>query len=304
MFRLVIMSGRSGSGKTSALNILEDIGFTCIDNLPATLLPKLVEDLNSEITKNHTQLDLTIEDSSRSKTYDKQLALGIDARNIAGDLNELPNIVKKIQSNGIEVSIIFLQARRSDLIRRYSETRRKHPLTSKDIGLAEAIDLEEKILTPVSEIANRKIDTSGLSLHQLKDLVKNTVAPDQDQHMSILFESFGFKHGLPEASDFIFDVRCLPNPYWKQNLRIQTGNDHGVIEFLESQTDVASMLADLIGFLTRWIPKFQGNNRSYLTISVGCTGGQHRSVYIANRLHEHFSTQHPLVQVVHKELSV
>jgi UPF0042 nucleotide-binding protein len=287
MPRLVVVSGRSGSGKTSALNILEDVGFDCIDNLPPSLLPDLIKQLNSERINE-----------------DLRLAVGIDARNLVGDLNKLPDILAGLEASGIEVSVIFLQARRSDLIRRYSETRRKHPLSNETVSLPEAIDLEAKILSPILNISDRNIDTSGLSLHQLRDLVKNTIVPNSPEHMAILFESFGFKKGLPDASDFIFDVRCLPNPYWKQELRSLTGYDEDVIEFLESQVDVAAMLSDIIGFLTRWIPKFQANNRSYLTISIGCTGGQHRSVYIANRLQEYFLKEHSLVQVVHKELSV
>lgn len=287
MPRLVVVSGRSGSGKTSALNILEDVGFDCIDNLPPSLLPDLIKQLNSE----------GINEGLR-------LAVGIDARNLVGDLNKLPNILAGLEASGIEVSVIFLQARRSDLIRRYSETRRKHPLSNETVSLPEAIDLEAKILSPILNISDRNIDTSGLSLHQLRDLVKNTIVPNNPEHMAILFESFGFKKGLPDVSDFIFDVRCLPNPYWKQELRSLTGYDESVIEFLESQVDVAAMLSDIIGFLTRWIPKFQANNRSYLTISIGCTGGQHRSVYIANRLQEYFAKEQSLVQVVHKELSV
>ena len=286
MPRLVVVSGRSGSGKTSALNILEDVGFDCIDNLPPSLLPDLIKQLNSERINE-----------------DLRLAVGIDARNLVGDLNKLPDSLAGLEASGIEVSVIFLQARRSDLIRRYSETRRKHPLSNETVSLPEAIDLEAKILSPILNISDRNIDTSGLSLHQLRDLVKNTIVPNSPEHMAILFESFGFKKGLPDASDFIFDVRCLPNPYWKQELRSLTGYDEDVIEFLESQVDVAAMLSDIIGFLTRWIPKFQANNRSYLTISIGCTGGQHRSVYIANRLQEYFSKEHSLVQVVHKELS-
>ena len=286
MPRLVVVSGRSGSGKTSALNILEDVGFDCIDNLPPSLLPDLIKQLNSERIND-----------------DLRLAVGIDARNLVGDLNKLPDILAGLEASGIEVSVIFLQARRNDLIRRYSETRRKHPLSSGTVSLPEAFDLEAKILSPILNISDRNIDTSGLSLHQLRDLVKNTIVPNSPGHMAILFESFGFKKGLPDASDFIFDVRCLPNPYWKQELRSLTGYDEDVIEFLESQVDVAAMLSDIIGFLTRWIPKFQANNRSYLTISIGCTGGQHRSVYIANRLQEYFSKEHSLVQVVHKELS-
>lgn len=282
--RLVIISGHSGSGKTSALNILEDVGFTCIDNLPASLLQNLITQLNNN---NHEELNI---------------AVGIDARNLVGDLNKIPEILQIIEADGVSVSVVFLYARRSDLLRRYSETRRRHPLSSETIGLKEAIDLEKKLLSPISDIADRSIDTSRLTLHQLRDLVKNTIVPNNPQHMSILFESFGFKRGVPSDSDFVFDVRCLPNPYWKQQLKNQTGNDEGVIQFLEGQVEVASMLADIIGFLTRWIPQFQQNNRSYLTISIGCTGGQHRSVYLANRLYEHFSTQHPFVQVVHKEL--
>lgn len=284
--RLVIISGRSGSGKTSALNILEDVGFTCIDNLPAGLLPNLITQLETQ--SNPGQLNL---------------AVGIDARNLVGDLGKIPDILNNIASGGVDVNVIFLNAKNSDLLRRYSETRRKHPLSSDAVSLKEAIELEKTMLAPIHGIADRSIDTSGLSLHQLRDLVKSIVVPGNPDHMSVLFESFGFKKGIPTDSDFIFDVRCLPNPYWKQELRSQTGLDPGVIEFLESQVEVASMLADIIGFLTRWIPSFQANNRSYLTISIGCTGGQHRSVYFANRLCEHFSKEYPLVKVIHKELS-
>jgi len=285
--RLVVISGRSGSGKSSALNILEDVGFTCIDNLPAGLLPELIAQLKSE---------------SNSMT-DLKIAVGIDARNLVGDLNKIPQILQQIAGTGVDVSVIFLAAHSADLLRRYSETRRKHPLSSDHINLKEAINLEKDMLAPISDIADRVLDTSGLSLHQLRDLVKNTVVPHSVQHMSILFQSFGFKRGTPEDTDFIFDVRCLPNPHWKRELRAKTGRDPEVIEFLEAQVDVASMLADIIGYLTRWIPKFQSNNRSYLTVAIGCTGGQHRSVYMANRLCEHFSKEQPYVQVVHKELA-
>ena len=284
--RLVVVSGRSGSGKTSALNVLEDAGFTCIDNLPTSLLPELINQIN--IYSNIRQL---------------KLAVGIDARNLTGDLTSIPSTLRLIEKIGVKVDVIFLQAQPSDLLRRYSETRRKHPLSTDSIGLKEAIGLEKELLSPIADIADRIVDTSGLSLHQLRDLIKNTVVPDNQQTMSILFQSFGFKQGTPNDADFVFDVRCLPNPYWKAELRALTGNDSGVIEFLESQVDVASMLADIIGYLTRWIPKFQANNRSYLTISVGCTGGQHRSVYMANRLYEHFSNEYQFVQVIHKELA-
>jgi UPF0042 nucleotide-binding protein len=283
--RLIVISGHSGSGKTSALNILEDVGFTCVDNLPSSLLPELINQLKEQ-----------------TRDPELKLAVGIDARNLMGDLTKIPKILSTIENLGVQVDVIFLKAQRTDLIRRYSETRRKHPLSSDTVGLKEAIDLEENIISPMAKVASLTVDTSGLTLHQLRDLVKNTIVPNNEQQMSILFESFGFKQRIPNGSDFVFDVRCLPNPYWKTELRTQTGNDSGVITFLESQVDVASMLADIIGYLTRWIPKFQANNRSYLTISIGCTGGQHRSVYIANRLHEHFSKQYNFVQVMHKEL--
>lgn len=284
--RLVVISGHSGSGKTSALNILEDVGFTCVDNLPSSLLPELI----NQITEDTGDPNL-------------QLAVGIDARNLMGDLTKIPKILSTIENSGIQVDVIFLKAKRIDLIRRYSETRRKHPLSNDEIGLKEAIDLEENLISPIAQVASLTIDTSGLTLHQLRDLVKNTIVPNNEQQMTILFESFGFKQRIPNGSDFVFDIRCLPNPYWKADLRTQTGNDSEVIKFLESQVDVASMLADIIGYLTRWIPKFQANNRSYLTISIGCTGGQHRSVYIANRLHEHFSKEYNFVQIIHKELA-
>jgi UPF0042 nucleotide-binding protein len=282
--RLVVISGRSGSGKTSALNILEDVGFTCIDNLPVSLLPDLINKLRSENLQD-----------------DLKLAVGIDARNLVGDLSLIPEELELIKARGISVNVLFLQSRRSDLMRRYSETRRRHPLSSSTVSLKEAIDLEKDLLAPIADIADRNIDTSGLSLHQLRDLIKSTVVPHDTEQMAILFESFGFKRGVPSDADFVFDVRCLPNPHWKLELRPFTGNDPQVIEFLESQVDVASMLADIIGFLTRWIPKHQNNNRSYLTVAIGCTGGQHRSVYLANRLAEHFGKTYPLVQVVHKQ---
>ena len=188
--RLVVISGRSGSGKTSALNILEDVGFTCIDNLPASLLPALIHQLK--------------EDSSAKEI---SLAVGIDARNLVGDLSQIPKILADIEDSGVAVDVIFLQARHNDLLRRYSETRRKHPLSTESIGLKQAVELEKDILKPIADISDRTIDTSGLSLHQLRDLIKSTVVPHKQESMSILFESFGFKRGVPSDSDFVFDVR-------------------------------------------------------------------------------------------------
>ena len=283
--RLVVISGHSGSGKTSALNILEDAGYSCIDNLPASLLQNLISQL-----------------SKGPALRGKKLAVGIDARNLLGDLSTIAAILKKIRAEGVQVDVIFMYARRPDLVRRYSETRRKHPLSTNGISLMEAIELEDSLLAPIAKITNQKVDTTGLSQNQLRGLITKIVERDNVHYMSILFESFGYKRGLPENSDFIFDVRCLPNPYWKPELRHKTGLEPEVIQFLEAQVEVAAMLADIIGFLDRWIPKFHENNRSYLTISIGCTGGQHRSVYMANRLYMHYFELQNDVQVGHKEL--
>ena len=283
--RLVVISGHSGSGKTSALNILEDAGYSCIDNLPASLLQNLISQL-----------------SKGPALRGKKLAVGIDARNLLGDLSTIAAILKKIRAEGVQVDVIFMYARRPDLVRRYNETRRKHPLSTNGISLMEAIELEDSLLAPIAKITNQKVDTTGLSQNQLRGLITKIVERDNVHYMSILFESFGYKRGLPENSDFIFDVRCLPNPYWKTELRHKTGLEPAVIQFLEAHVEVAAMLADIIGFLDRWIPKFHENNRSYLTISIGCTGGQHRSVYMANRLYMHYFELQNDVQVGHKEL--
>ena len=285
--RLVVVSGRSGSGKSTALNVLEDVGFTCIDNLPASLLPGLFQQATDKQGYNWLE----------------NIAVGIDARNLTGDLNQLPKILDELKATGIDYEVIFLDARTSVLIQRFSETRRKHPLSSDHIDLKEAIALETKLLEPITSIANRRIDTSNMTLHQLRDIIKKQIAHTSKGDMAILFESFAFKHGVPSDADFVFDVRCLPNPYWKHALRPFNGNDQPVIEFLESQPEVAAMLADINGFMTRWIPSFRANNRSYLTIAIGCTGGQHRSVYISNTLSEYFVAQYPNTQVRHRELT-
>ena len=285
--RLVVVTGRSGSGKSTALNILEDAGFTCIDNLPVSLLPGLFQQTPNKQGRNWLE----------------NIAVGIDARNLTGDLNQLPNILNELQETGVHYEIVFLDARTSVLIQRFSETRRKHPLSSEQVDLKEAIALETKLLEPIASIANRRIDTSNMTLHQLRDITKKQIAPENNGDIAILFESFAFKRGVPSDADFVFDVRCLPNPYWKQALRSFSGNDEPVIEFLESQPEVVAMLADINGFMTRWIPSFRANNRSYLTVAIGCTGGQHRSVYISNMLGEYFSPQYTNTQVRHRELS-
>ncbi|MEZ0121920.1 MAG: RNase adapter RapZ [Candidatus Reddybacter sp.] len=282
--RLIVISGRSGSGKSTALHVLEDVGYTCIDNLPASMLVGLLEQI-----REHREQD------------ELKIAVGIDARNLLGKLEQLPQILDKLSESGIQCEVLFLDARTSSLIRRFSETRRRHPLSSATVDLKQAIALERELLDPIASIASRHIDTSNMTLHQLRDLIKKQVAPEKGDAMAVVFQSFAFKHGVPSDADFVFDVRCLPNPYWKTELRAFNGNDQPVIEFLDSQTDVAAMLADLNGFLTRWIPRFLATNRSYLTIAIGCTGGQHRSVYIANQLAEQFRPQFNNIHVQHRE---
>ncbi|WIO73767.1 RNase adapter RapZ [Porticoccaceae bacterium LTM1] len=284
--RLVVISGRSGSGKSTALHVMEDVGFTCIDNLPAGLLPALFEQLKSS-----------------NEPEDLQVAVGIDARNLIDDMEHFPGILDQLKAAGVNYEVIYLDAGDTTLLKRFSETRRKHPLSTTHLGLKESIDWEREILEPIAMIADRVVDTTSMTLHQLRDLIKKQVSPDTRGDMTILFESFGFKRGVPVDVDLVFDARCLPNPYWKAELRAFTGQDRPVVDFLEAQVDVAHMFADITGFLERWIPKFQANNRSYLTVAIGCTGGQHRSVYLSNKLAEYFKKRlsNP-VQVRHREL--
>lgn len=283
--RVVIVSGHSGSGKTSALNILEDIGFTAIDNLPLTLLPQLVEQYQQ--ASNSEQL---------------QLAIGIDIRNLTVDLSQIEPAVVALRSTGTRVEIIFLASDKTELLRRYSETRRKHPLSNSQRSLEQAIDTEQQLLSAVEKFADRYIDTSSLSLHQLRETIKLTVGGDPQQ-LAVLIKSFGFKHGVPIDADFVFDLRCLPNPYWKPELRSFSGCDQPVIEFLTSQPEVLAMSDDIHALISRWIPHFANNSRSYLTVAVGCTGGHHRSVFVAERLYRQLAEQFGQLQLLHRDLS-
>lgn len=284
--RLIVVSGRSGSGKSTALHVLEDVGFTCIDNLPISMLASLFEHLQQ----------------GDAHSPDK-VAVGIDTRNVLRKLDQFPIILERLKASGIQCEVLFLDAGNNALIRRFSETRRRHPLSSESIDLKQAIALDSQLLEPIAAVASRHIDTSNMSLHQLRDLIKKQIAPETSGGMAVLFQSFAFKYGVPVDADFVFDVRCLPNPYWKKELRQYNGSDKPVIEFLDSQTEVAAMLADLNGFLSRWIPRYAATNRSYLTIAVGCTGGQHRSVYICNQLTQQFAKQYSNIQVQHRELA-
>ncbi len=281
---LVIVSGLSGSGKTTALHVLEDVGFNCIDNLPVSLLPALVA--QTEIHKDQSQ----------------KFAIGIDVRNAWQNLQIFPQMVSTLKEANLPFHVLYLESQPSVLIQRFSETRRKHPLSDKHTSLQEAIAREQALLEPIRETADQVIDTSHLSLHELRDLVKERVVGRPEGSMGILFESFGFKHGLPVNADLVFDARCLPNPHWKPELRPQTGKDAAVIEFLEDQASVQDMYNDIAGYLGRWLPSYQANNRSYITIAIGCTGGQHRSVYLSERLQHHFAPNYKDVQVRHRDI--
>ena len=282
--RLVVISGRSGSGKSTALNVLEDAGFFCIDNLPAYLLPALITETHAHQNSEH-----------------QKLAVSIDARSNPQTLSQLPSLMKAIP-NGVDQSIIYLDAIDSALIKRFSETRRKHPLSNKYTALQEAIINEAEILQPIADIADLTVDTSKLNYHELRDFINKEVAQQSSNKMTVLFQSFGFKHGSPGYADMVFDLRCLPNPHWVTSLRSQTGLDAGVQYFLDEKDDVNEMFEDISAYLERWLPRFLANNRSYTTIGIGCTGGQHRSVYMAERLYRHFKQQFERVQIRHREL--
>lgn len=282
--KLTIISGRSGSGKSTVLHVLEDRGYYCIDNLPASLLSSLASRISSDATGI------------------PNVAVSIDARNISADLDKFPRIINELKNKSLPTEIVFLDANSQTLLKRFSETRRKHPLSSEAIGLKEAIDKESELLEAISIMASLSIDTSNMSLHQLRDTVKNRLLDDQQTTLALLFQSFGFKNGLPVDADIVYDVRCLPNPYWDNSLRSLTGLDDAVVGFLDSQEEVQEMCSDIENFLQKWIPSFESNNRSYITVALGCTGGQHRSVYMCEKLGEIFSTQGSNVQVRHREL--
>ncbi len=283
--KLIIISGLSGSGKTVALHTLEDEGYYCVDNLPLGLLSGFAQ----QISQHQMQI------------Y-SEAAVGIDARSGVSDLRRFSEIIKEIKKTGIEVEIIFFQAEINTLIKRFSDTRRRHPLAKKGIPLAEAIDIERNLLAPIAIDANLCIDTTHTNVHQLRDLIKQRILMRPESELSILFQSFGFKHSVPTDTDFVFDVRCLPNPHWEPNLRPLTGLDTGVINFLKDQPDVINMFNHIRDFLEAWIPKFAAQNRFYLTISIGCTGGQHRSVYLAQRLSDYFRDIYPNVSTRHREM--
>ena len=283
--RLIIVSGLSGSGKSVALHMLEDIDFYCVDNIPAALLKPFI---------SHTVRGL-------GDTYPRT-AVGLDARNRPNEIETIPALVSELRRSGISCEVLYLHAADEVLLKRYAETRRKHPLVNGCVSLREAIASERRLLEPITTAADLVIDTSNMGVHALRELVRDRIDRRREGHLSLMFESFGYKHGIPGDADFVFDVRSLPNPYWEHALRHLTGRDAPVMEYLAAHTSVQRMIADLIDFLDRRVGEFAQANRSYLTIAVGCTGGQHRSVYIAEKLAEHFRKAFPHVLSRHDSL--
>ncbi|HEY6451094.1 MAG TPA: RNase adapter RapZ [Steroidobacteraceae bacterium] len=284
--RLIFLSGLSGSGKSVALHMLEDLDFYCVDNIPAALLQTLV---------SHTV-------RSGAAAY-QRTAVGIDARNPDTDIATVPVLLDELKRSGIRCELVFLVASDEELLRRYAETRRKHPLSRQGENLHDAIALERTLLEPVVNAADLLIDTSRMGVHELRELINRRVGTRPRDRMSVLFESFGFKHGIPGDADFVFDARSLPNPYWEPALRALTGRDELVIRFLEAQPSVARFVDDVAAFIEARIPEHQAANRRYLTVAVGCTGGQHRSVYIVERLAARVALQWQQVALRHSALS-
>ncbi|TXR52166.1 RNase adapter RapZ [Reinekea thalattae] len=280
-FRLILISGRSGSGKSTVLNSLEDAGYNCIDNLPPALLPELINWMSSNPNS-------------------RKAAVCIDARNSTDSISTLPAILQNISSS-VAVEVVFLDADDSILLQRFSATRRKHPLTDQSHSLAEAIESETKLLGPIASCCNLRIDTSALSVQDLRLQIKQQLI-EKPTGLALQFMSFGFKHGLPKDTDLVFDVRCLPNPYWDKNLRQFTGKDQPIQAFLEKEASVNLMYQDIFNYMQRWLPEYEKNQRSYLTVAIGCTGGQHRSVYLAERLFAAFQTDYASIQIRHRDL--
>ncbi len=286
-YGMLIVSGLSGSGKTVALNALEDLGYYCIDNIPAVLLPQF----SGLIT------------TQSERAGDFRVAISIDSRN-RYFLSSLPENLDALENLGIDYRIIFLEAEEKALLKRFSETRRKHPLTDQRTPLIDGIRQETALLAPLAERAIRRIDTSLMTPHELRRLIRDVAGIESFSGSVILFESFGFKHGAPMDADFVFDVRCLPNPHWRENLRPLTGLDLPVREFLDAESSVVEMFNNIRVFIERWLPDFEQENRSYITVAIGCTGGQHRSVYMVEKLQKSFAARQVHVQIWHRELSI
>lgn len=282
--QLIIVSGLSGSGKTVALRTLEDLGYYCVDNLPAALMPAFVQAI-----------------SQGGGGLQRKLAVGVDVRNRAENLGRLPQILAELAESDIGYRLVFLDTRDEVLIKRYSESRRRHPLSADGLGLADAIAEERRLLKPMLAIADRVVDTSDLNVHQLRRLVITEMGLTAGA-MTLLFESFAYRRGVPADADFVFDARCLPNPHWDPKLRPLSGKDVPVREWLEGKSEVGEFRGDLTTFLDTWLPRFESDGRSYVTICIGCTGGRHRSVYLSERMAEHFRQRYAQVLTYHREM--
>lgn len=281
---LIIISGRSGSGKSTAMHQLEDEGYFAIDNLPVPLLPALVEEKGGTLPAHF-----------------RGIAVCIDARNSALDLESFPNQLAAL-GDEVQTRILYLDADEATLIRRFSETRRRHPLSSESMPLAEAIRSESALLEPLAARASLSLDTRSTTIYELRDAIRQRLVGTDAETMTILLQSFGFKRGIPGDADLIFDLRMLPNPHWMPNLRSKTGLDAEVAQYLDEHAITNTLFEDISGFIERWLPAYQKSSRSYLTVAVGCTGGQHRSVYMAHRLFNHLQGKHAHLQIRHREL--
>lgn len=286
MQQLVIVTGLSGAGKSVVLNSLEDMEFYCVDNLPINMLQQLAENIISDM-----------------EFYPK-VAVGIDIRSKNQDLKDFEELIEHIDRTKIIVKVIFLSADEKTILKRYSETRRRHPLSTDQhkFSLTEAIKLESKQMNNFKEQADLIIDTSQLKTQQLKQQIWQIMSQRNDQ-VSVIIKSFAFKRGIPFDADFVFDARCLPNPYWQSELRTLTGKDKAVQAFLRKEEMVQEYLNDLCYFSKKWIKKFEANDRSYITIAIGCTGGQHRSVYLVESLHKELESQSIKNMKQHRELN-
>ena len=283
--RLIIISGLSGSGKSVALHVLEDLGYYCIDNLPVSLLIAAVEEFRQ-----------------RSADSVNRLAVGVDARNRAANLGALPDLLNELSLQGVVTDIIFLHANDEILLQRYRESRRRHPLAEQGSQLRVAISAEREILAEMQLSADLIIDTSQSSIYELAEVIRSRVDRQKTKSLSVLIESFGFKFGIPSDADFVFDLRSLPNPYWTVELRGLTGLDLEVQDFLDSQDKFAAMCEDISSFLARWIPHYRDANRGYLTVALGCTGGQHRSVHMTEKIAAALRKHHDPVLTRHNSL--
>ena len=283
--KLVVVSGLSGAGKTVALRQYEDLGWYCIDNIPLDFVEPLVA---------HALIN--------SDPRYARMAIGVDARESPTQIGYFPEHLESLRTRGVDVDVLFLTAEEEIILKRYSETRRKHPLSDGQTSLVEAIRQERALLAPIANAADVTLDTTRLNLHELRTAI-DTRMPGGAAKLSVLFLSFGFKNGIPNGADYLFDVRCLPNPHWVPALRPLSGRDAAVSEYLGAQPEVLAMQADITRFLERWLPAYEAQDRAYVTVGVGCTGGQHRSVYLVEQLAPHFKQHFNQVVIKHRELT-